>query len=65
MTSKTPLSIIQGYAEALLEGKPGNNGKLRRYLRVFEENAGKSSTLVQKYKKPSAFLKAESAGPLT
>lgn len=45
---KTPLSIIQGYAEALAEGNQHSSDKLRRYLSVIKENAGKVSTLVHK-----------------
>lgn len=45
---KTPLSLILGYAEALIEdGEQGSSEKRARYLRIIKENAEKSSALVR------------------
>lgn len=43
---KTPLSIISGYAEALLDSE-GDAAKRQRYLTVIRDNAGKSARLVR------------------
>lgn len=43
---KTPLSIISGYAEALLDSE-GNAAKRQRYLTVIRDNASKSARLVR------------------
>ena len=44
---KTPLSIIRGYSEALVDSNDNSDEKLCRYLAVIKENAEKSSALVQ------------------
>lgn len=44
---KTPLSIIQGYTEALLNGNLENKEKTERYLKVVNENSIKSSNVVR------------------
>ncbi len=44
---KTPLSIIRGYSEALLESDISDNEKLHRYLSVIKGNSEKSAALVQ------------------
>lgn len=43
---KTPFSVIQGYAESLLDGGHRDQAKTKRYLQVIKENAGKGSDLV-------------------
>lgn len=43
---KTPLSIVQGYAESLLEGGIKNEEKLKKYISIIKENAVKSSNIV-------------------
>ncbi|GIQ63020.1 two-component sensor histidine kinase [Paenibacillus cisolokensis] len=43
---KTPISIISGYAEALLDSRAPED-KLRRYLTVIRDNASKSAGLVR------------------
>lgn len=43
---KTPMSVIQGYSEALLDSAPKDQEKIRKYLSVIQENAGKASNLV-------------------
>lgn len=45
---KTPLSVIQGYAESLLEGNYVDTQKSKKYLQVIKENSNKSSELVKK-----------------
>ena len=44
---KSPLSIIMGYADALIDNHQGGDDKLLRYLAVIRDNAGKSAALVQ------------------
>lgn len=44
---KSPLSIISVYTEALLKNYPDSDERMSRYLRVIQENAGKSSALVR------------------
>ncbi|GFN31387.1 HAMP domain-containing sensor histidine kinase [Paenibacillus xylaniclasticus] len=45
---KTPLSLILGYSEALMDDSQMDpTGKPARYLRIIKENAEKSSTLVR------------------
>lgn len=44
---KTPLSIVRGYAEALINSNENSNEKLCRYLLVIKENAEKGSILVE------------------
>lgn len=44
---KTPLSIIQGYSEALIDSNIEGDEKLRRYLAIIKENSEKGSKLVQ------------------
>ncbi len=44
---KAPLSIIRSYTEALMDSGETDDEKLRRYLGVIHENAGKSSELVR------------------
>jgi signal transduction histidine kinase len=43
---KTPLSIIRGYSEALIDSDTGSDEKQNRYLAVIKENAEKGSNLV-------------------
>ena len=45
---KSPLSVIRGYTEALLDSQTCKDEKQCRYLSVIKENAEKSSALVQK-----------------
>ncbi|MCC0627489.1 MULTISPECIES: HAMP domain-containing sensor histidine kinase [unclassified Clostridioides] len=45
---KSPLSIILGYTDALIDNNPDGNEKLHRYLTVIRKNAEKSAALVQK-----------------
>lgn len=44
---KTPLSIINGYTESLLDGNYKDNEKLIRYLNVIKENTDKGSKLIK------------------
>ena len=44
---KTPISIVLGYTESLLDTGITNQERVRRYLSVIEENAQKCSILVQ------------------
>jgi len=44
---KTPLSIIRGYAEALIDANIDGGEKLSKYLEIIKSNAEKCSTLVQ------------------
>ncbi|WP_242823565.1 sensor histidine kinase [Thermoclostridium stercorarium] len=44
---KTPLSIIRGYSEALIDANTGGSEKLLKYLSIIENNAEKCSGLVQ------------------
>ena len=44
---KTPMSVIQGYSEALLDSAPEDEEKEQRYLAVIRENVVKASTLVR------------------
>lgn len=44
---KTPMSVIQGYSEALLDSEPADREKRQRYLSVIRENAEKASSLVK------------------
>lgn len=44
---KSPLSIILGYTDSLLENTPDDTEKLRRYLTVIRNNTKKSTALVQ------------------
>ncbi|EGP7089934.1 HAMP domain-containing histidine kinase, partial [Listeria monocytogenes] len=44
---KTPLSIIRGYSEALMDSNTLDDEKLYTYLNVIKGNAEKSSNLVQ------------------
>ncbi|PBE17331.1 two-component sensor histidine kinase [Clostridioides difficile] len=45
---KSPLSIILGYTDALIDNNTDDNEKLHRYLTVIRENTEKSAALVQK-----------------
>lgn len=45
---KSPLSIILGYTDALIDNNLEGNEKLHRYLTVIRENTEKSASLVQK-----------------
>lgn len=45
---KSPLSIILGYTDALIDNNLDGNEKLHRYLTVIRENTEKSVSLVQK-----------------
>lgn len=45
---KSPLSIILGYTDALIDNTLYGNEKLHRYLTVIRENTEKSASLVQK-----------------
>ena len=44
---KSPLSIIMGYTDSLIDSNRNDNGKLYRYLSVIKKNAEKSTALVQ------------------
>lgn len=44
---KTPLSIIKGYVESLLEGNYNDKQKLIKYLNVVKENTDKGSELIK------------------
>jgi signal transduction histidine kinase len=44
---KSPLSIILGYTDSLIENNPDGNKKLCRYLAVIRKNVEKSTALVQ------------------
>lgn len=44
---KTPLSVIQGYSEALIDSYIEGDERLHRYLAIILENAEKGSKLVQ------------------
>ncbi len=44
---KSPLSVIQGYAESLLEDGLGNSEHTNKYLRVIKENARQGSNLIK------------------
>ncbi|AJA46526.1 integral membrane sensor signal transduction histidine kinase [Clostridium pasteurianum DSM 525 = ATCC 6013] len=44
---KTPLSIIKGYTESLLDGNYRDNEKSIRYLNVIRENTDKGSNLIK------------------
>lgn len=45
---KTPLSLILGYSEALIDdAQPGSTDKRTRYLKIIRDNAEKSSALVR------------------
>ena len=44
---KTPMSVIQGYSEALLDAAPAAGERGRRYLTVILENAKKASAMVR------------------
>lgn len=44
---KTPLSIIRGYSEALIDSDTGSSEKQSRYLAIIKENAEKGSNLVR------------------
>lgn len=56
---KAPLSVIKGYAEALLDSGPHSGEKLDRYLTVIEENAEKSAAIVQKMQYTSDLEKTD------
>lgn len=45
---KTPLSVIRGYTEALIDREEGENQRRTKYLHVIRENAEKGSVLVEK-----------------
>ncbi|MBY2476545.1 HAMP domain-containing histidine kinase [Clostridioides difficile] len=45
---KSPLSVILGYTDALIDNNLDGNEKLHRYLTVIRENTEKSASLVQK-----------------
>ena len=44
---KTPLSIIQGYAESLLDGNFADNEKQIKYLHVIEENIKRGTEIIK------------------
>ncbi|QXM05470.1 HAMP domain-containing sensor histidine kinase [Crassaminicella indica] len=44
---KTPFSVIQGYAESLLDSGCNDKQKIEKYLRVIEANAYKGSRLIK------------------
>lgn len=44
---KSPLSIIMGYTDSLIDSNKNDNEKLYRYLSVIKKNAEKSAALVQ------------------
>ena len=44
---KTPLSVIQGYVESLLDGNFSDTQKTQKYLQVIKDNANKGSELVK------------------
>lgn len=44
---KTPLTIIQAYAESLREGKIGEGGKRKHYLKVIRDQAKRAGDLVK------------------
>lgn len=44
---KTPLSIIQGYAESLLDETPGDLRKMKKYLRIITDHARKGLKLIK------------------
>ena len=56
---KSPISIIMGYTDSLLEHHTGNNEKLQQYLEIIRENAGKSSALVQQMQYSADLEKSE------
>ena len=56
---KTPLSVITGYSEALLDLPLAKDEKARRYLSVIRENAGKSAQLVRQMQYSSDLDKNE------
>ena len=43
---KTPISVVLGYTESLLDSKENNRERLHKYLLVIEENAQKCSALI-------------------
>lgn len=44
---KAPLSVIEGYSEALINSAIDDNEKLHKYLAIIKENVEKSTALVQ------------------
>jgi len=44
---KTPLSVIQGYVESLLEGNYIDIQKSKKYLQVIKDNANKGANLIR------------------
>lgn len=56
---KTPLSIIRGYSEALINTEFVEDKKLHTYLNVIKENAVKSSNLVQQLQYTSDLEKTD------
>ena len=44
---KTPLSVIQGYIESLLEGNYADSQKTKKYLQVIRNNANKGAELIR------------------
>jgi signal transduction histidine kinase len=55
---KTPLSIIQGYSEALIDSNIEGDEKLLRYLAIIKENSEKGSKLVQQMQYTSELEKS-------
>jgi signal transduction histidine kinase len=55
---KTPLSIIQGYSEALIDSNIEGDEKLLRYLAIIRENSEKGSKLVQQMQYTSELEKS-------
>ncbi|EOD6641820.1 sensor histidine kinase [Listeria monocytogenes] len=56
---KTPLSIIRGYSEALMDSNTLDDEKLYTYLNVIKGNAEKSSNLVQQMQYTSDLEKTD------
>ena len=56
---KSPISIIMGYTDSLLEHHTGNNEKLQQYLEIIRENAGKSAALVRQMQYSADLEKSE------
>ncbi|SET14546.1 sensor histidine kinase [Anaerobranca gottschalkii] len=44
---KTPLSVIQGYVESLLEGNYVDTQKTQKYLQVIKDNANKGTNFIR------------------
>lgn len=56
---KSPLSIILGYTDALIENNSGGSEKLCRYLAVIKENTERSTALVRQMQYTSHLEKAD------